>query len=272
MLISSIEISNYKGFRQSGEIKLTSGFNAIVGQNNAGKTALLEAFALQISGKPHRSLDTIAYNGAPHNPVSRLKVSFTIEPAEFTSILKSLNNFGLPFPEYNAGLNKFSEALRRQQKLDCVFQNENLQTAEIPDLGIIPPNRVGLSAKFNHTSGQFELNPQPQQLNPQSFLSIQVAQEIRKRIYLFRAQRLSPSQSGINTEPALTPDASNLPAVLHLLQSNVARFRKFNENVRTILPDIWQITTRPINNSSVQINVWTLDPETQREDLAFSIS
>ena len=272
MVISSIEISNYKGYRQSGEIKLTSGFNAIVGQNNAGKTALLEAFALQISGKPHRSLETIAYHGAPHDLVSRLKVSFSIEPAEFVSILKSLNNFCLPFPAFQNGEAKFVQALNRPQSLHCVFQNENIQTAELQDLCVIPPNNMGVSVKFNHTSGQFEFVQHPQNFNPPTFLSLQIAQEIRKRIYLFRAQRLSPSQSGITTEPALAPDASNLPAVLHLLQSNVARFRKFNENVRTILPDIWQITTRPINPNAVQINVWTLDPETQREDLAFSIS
>jgi AAA15 family ATPase/GTPase len=75
MLISSIEISNYKGFRKSGEVKLTSGFNVIVGQNNAGKTALLEALALQAPSKPHRSLKTIPSVGVTHDGRSIIDVA-----------------------------------------------------------------------------------------------------------------------------------------------------------------------------------------------------
>jgi AAA15 family ATPase/GTPase len=45
MYIESIAIKNYKSFLDFGPITFGPGFNVIVGSNNAGKTALLEAQA-----------------------------------------------------------------------------------------------------------------------------------------------------------------------------------------------------------------------------------
>lgn len=59
MYIESIEVHNYKSYLQSGKIEFKPGFNIIVGQNSAGKTALLEALSLSFGNKPHRSLHTI---------------------------------------------------------------------------------------------------------------------------------------------------------------------------------------------------------------------
>jgi AAA15 family ATPase/GTPase len=54
MLIKSFEIRNYMSFEDSGHQELSRHVNLIVGQNNAGKTALLKALA-QRSAKPHRN-------------------------------------------------------------------------------------------------------------------------------------------------------------------------------------------------------------------------
>jgi recombinational DNA repair ATPase RecF len=55
MRICSFKIKNYKSFLEPRELPLEEGFNLIVGQNNVGKTALLEALSLGFIGKPHRS-------------------------------------------------------------------------------------------------------------------------------------------------------------------------------------------------------------------------
>ena len=44
MKINLIRIENYKGFSDSGEIRLSGDFNVVVGPNNVGKTAFIEAF------------------------------------------------------------------------------------------------------------------------------------------------------------------------------------------------------------------------------------
>jgi len=59
MRIVSAQIENYKSFLDSGDIQFSPGFNVIVGQNNAGKTALVEALSLDFDNKHHRSSITV---------------------------------------------------------------------------------------------------------------------------------------------------------------------------------------------------------------------
>jgi AAA15 family ATPase/GTPase len=66
MHISKFQLFNYKSFQDSGLLEFTQGINIIVGQNNAGKTALLEALTLNFSDVPHRSIKTL------NNPLSTL--------------------------------------------------------------------------------------------------------------------------------------------------------------------------------------------------------
>jgi predicted ATP-dependent endonuclease of OLD family len=54
MYISKIKIENYKGFNNHDTIELKQGVNLIIGKNNSGKTALLEALTFNVS-KPHLS-------------------------------------------------------------------------------------------------------------------------------------------------------------------------------------------------------------------------
>jgi AAA15 family ATPase/GTPase len=46
MYLSKFQLFNYKSFLDSGLLDFTPVINIIVGQNNSGKTALLEALAL----------------------------------------------------------------------------------------------------------------------------------------------------------------------------------------------------------------------------------
>ena len=58
MHISKLKIESYKSFHFSDDLNLKPGFNVIVGQNNAGKTALVEALSLDFSDIPHLSVVT----------------------------------------------------------------------------------------------------------------------------------------------------------------------------------------------------------------------
>jgi AAA15 family ATPase/GTPase len=55
MYITKIRVKSYKSFNDPGDLELKTGFNIIAGQNNAGKTALLEALGLKFQSVPHRS-------------------------------------------------------------------------------------------------------------------------------------------------------------------------------------------------------------------------
>ena len=59
MHISKIRVQNYKAFYDSGWIDFQAGINIVSGQNNSGKTALLEALNMNFQNIPHRSLKTL---------------------------------------------------------------------------------------------------------------------------------------------------------------------------------------------------------------------
>jgi predicted ATP-dependent endonuclease of OLD family len=102
MRISSFKIQNYKSFLSSDEIKLSSGFNVIVGKNNVGKTALVEALTMrtedrQLQDKPHRSSKTVPYIGATPPEFSRVDISFELDGDELKNILADkLPDFYIP--------------------------------------------------------------------------------------------------------------------------------------------------------------------------------
>jgi recombinational DNA repair ATPase RecF len=73
MFIKTFEVENYKSFLASGEIALSPGFNVIVGPNNAGRTALIEALEYRFENQPHRSQRTATNRNSQPIPTSRVK-------------------------------------------------------------------------------------------------------------------------------------------------------------------------------------------------------
>lgn len=56
MYISKFQICNYKSFKDSTLLEFKPGINIIIGQNNVGKTAFLEALELNFSDHPHKNI------------------------------------------------------------------------------------------------------------------------------------------------------------------------------------------------------------------------
>jgi AAA15 family ATPase/GTPase len=56
MLIKRFRLINYQSFEDSGSLSFSLGFTVIVGKNNAGKTALLEAIkVVGLNSNTHRT-------------------------------------------------------------------------------------------------------------------------------------------------------------------------------------------------------------------------
>ncbi|HYI06460.1 MAG TPA: AAA family ATPase, partial [Reyranella sp.] len=81
MRLKSIRVINYKGFSDSEVVELGKNWTVIVGRNNVGKTAFLEAFPFgQFIDKPHRSIEQDPT--APRVPQSQSEISVEIMPSE----------------------------------------------------------------------------------------------------------------------------------------------------------------------------------------------
>jgi recombinational DNA repair ATPase RecF len=100
MYISRFKIYNYKSFRESQDLELRPGFNVIVGQNDGGKTALLQAISLRFQYNPHRSLKTMPAVASKAGPVSRAEFTVHATAGELREFVKTSSGGALvPLPE-----------------------------------------------------------------------------------------------------------------------------------------------------------------------------
>jgi len=280
MRFSSFQIKNYKSFYASPEVSLTSGFNVIVGQNNAGKTALVEALALRFDHKPHRSLDTVEAPGAVlRNQQSSVTFSIHLGEGELLDLLRKhapdfyirIDQDSQP-PLFHSG--RFLQLLHTENFLKCTYRPDGFIEAYLVAYGNPNDDNPSLHYRFK------ELDPEPTLLSNDSVgsgntrpMPYLLAELLRDRLYFFNAQRLNISEHQVSDEPVLLPSAANLPQVLNLLRSgNPPRFQVLEQCVRIVLPEITQITAPPVRGATAQIRVWTIDPDSQREDLAMPLS
>ena len=90
MFISLFRLSNYKSYVDSQELTLSQGINLIVGQNNAGKSALLEGLSLTFENRPYRDPMLKLTANEQREQESNAIVSFTIENEELQEILRGI--------------------------------------------------------------------------------------------------------------------------------------------------------------------------------------
>ena len=141
MHISKFRIQNYKSYLDSEDVNLESGINIITGQNNAGKTALLQALSLNFGDNPHRSIHTISNPVEQVNPQSSLQVTFSLTKDDFrTYIFNYFDQLLIPKSHvsghsYSKTL-LFSDFLRDENSLNVKFLKggsyRDVDVTEIP--------------------------------------------------------------------------------------------------------------------------------------------
>src|SRR6266571_4851170 len=278
MYIAKFQVKNYKSFYSSQELTLTPGFNVIVGPNNVGKTALVEAMSLHFTDNPHRSMKTMPRPGMQVSNVSTVNVAFQLAEGEAEQfLLDSASNFFVPVgsrPQDES--NRFQSLLREPGLIKGFYQpSSSFTSTYLESYGNQPnpQNTVPFTVDVSHH--QIRNNtPTVSQGNSAPQYGIVLANMLYRRIYMFKAERLSVSRSAFGMDNVLETSARNLALVLHNLQSkNPSRFRRLNEYVSIIFPKIKGITVPPgPSNGEVQIFIWSIDPDSEREDLAIPLS
>jgi predicted ATPase len=286
VLLTRFRVSNYKSFRQSEELSFGPGFNVLVGQNNSGKSALLEALRLEVGPHPHRSTSAVPVVGG--HPLQRCEVSFTfrIDRSElhrlFPTHLRELWLFAgasTSAPEAAQELAKVTSA--DFLDFNCSWSygtpHAGFRHATLPSY-----SRNAFSPGSDANFHLFRWNEERQEyqfISPWRINASEVneigrilAPEFSNRIYSFKAERLNVGRSAFGGNDVLASDASNLPEVLNRLQGNHARFDRYNRLVRRVFPTVERISVHPFEGNTLQILVWTHDVATEREDLAIPLS
>lgn len=296
MQIQSFRIENYKGFRDSGEIRFGDGFNVIVGQNDVGKTAFTEALALLFEPKPHRSSKTIPVQDIPPPTVSSATIRFQVCADELKDLLIT---GALPSTLYvPAGDSRQDPAHHLRIAQELVDQGpvvETGRTVEVtgpgastvsqPDPFLVGYKIRGGELGGNHRTywkGDVERTTGSVVFHDRTNYSMGNAKDLparldslfRSRLYVFEAVRFGIDENVTGNEPELQSDASNLVQVLHLLSSNPIRWRRYLQHVKAVLPQLQEVTFSPVANrpGTVRALLWNIDPATERDDLAVSLS
>lgn len=299
MRIERLKIRNYKSFNETPEIIFGSGFNVIAGPNSSGKTALLEVLNLTFGSNAHRSLKTLPTRDTLPDPQSVAEVSVTLERDELMAMLAGREqDLWIALPSYPSdftgrigyidnnqpSVNKLVEHVFAQSQYTFNgsytpgHQSGNWQLPSIPSYGMYHPiGTPGNNVAFAGFRVDRERRPIPMpgqrvNANHHTEFGALVMALISSRIFRFSAERLNVGECPIGVSTELESNANNLAEVLANLQQNPVLFAQYNRLVHQILPQVQQVTIRPIANQRVQIIVWPHDPRSMREDLAIPIS
>jgi len=275
-------------------LEFTPGFNIVAGQNNSGKTALLEMLSLDFAQKPHRSLKTVPFRSARVTQPSSAELSFTASRAEIQELLPYMGSFLLPAPMPDSafarenGITDTSpqSGLRLQS---AVFSQDALEFS-VKRIGVTPEPQWALQREpsyglypvwaasgpnhqafvYNKDSGGKFTSAAHTQSNAPD-IGIQFANHLPRHVYRFAAERLKLGRGMHGPNSILARDASNLPEVLGRLNRNIDRFLQLNQEVSGILPNVRRISVEDQSNNQISIVVWSHDPGSYRDDLAIPL-
>jgi energy-coupling factor transporter ATP-binding protein EcfA2 len=297
MYISNFRVSNYKSYRNSAEIELKRGFNVITGQNSAGKTALLEALTLAFTSAPHRSEKTMPFSSSRPSPTSSASITLIVSGRELVQHMAPGVTYMFPRPipnsresktgrllkgtedEMNEFLRTLHEGLELEVKLrvDRIGGNELWRVEGSEFCGVY---QTEVTADGRTTAYQVVLGESgiphvvagPVNTQPFENALATLAPSLRSRIYRFHAERFNPGQYDVGIGSVLLPDAANLPQVLNVLMSNRVRFDRYNAVVDQILPQVRQVSVRPLFGNKVEVLIWPTSYASERIDLAIPLN
>jgi len=276
MYIASFRIENYKSFSVTEDVSLSPGFNVIVGQNNVGKTALVESLSLRAGSHPHRSLETAPTRDAPLPSISAISATLRLAGSELLPFLRRLGDFYFPtmYSEAPRAAGDLTNMLSAPSlDLDTIWQNGGLAKAAFSILPETPPLQAILRVA---RSGSIEA-AQPNSVsgsNPANRFEFRLADLLKTdRVFVFNAERYRVGLSPFGTNTVLQPNATNLPEVLANLQGrNPVRFERLISHLRTVFPAVKDVAIQPREGNNVEILIWPIDPVTERDDLAIRLA
>jgi predicted ATP-dependent endonuclease of OLD family len=306
MYISRFQLLNYKSFQDSGVLEFQPGINIIVGANNSGKTALLEALTLNFKTSPHRSIETLPQPNSTPIRESVAKVTLIFTKAEIHRLFDNLS------PNCYVGLSSARNSYLSASEVLALFQkwmdnpsdveltaskstahSVNRDDISIKDLDPAveltyyrpDPMKMGFNSRKNlikkDANDRFTFGQETDEADKhrEENFFVTLFDEFANRVSQLQAQRFV-GQCSVGDNEELNSSASNLAEVIHLLESPIKKklYERFNQYVSTMFPQFGLVSTRILEKQirqgpNLELLIWpTKSIESGREDLAFSLS
>lgn len=265
MQISRIRIQNFKSFRDSHWINLGPSWTVIVGQNNSGKTALLQSFRFS-------SCPNVPYRGPlPFQPefghLSTFDSDIKIPVQMLRSLLDSGAGVYIPVPN-NEDQQKFIHDLLSMESITISCRSHGgreFYAYKSPSHGLFPEATGvgGNLVQYNDAIKGFAVygdgrhDALPELLHGKG----------NSNIYVFDPERLKIGSCKVVENSELDPSGRNLPAVLVMMARNPSKWDNFKGHIREIFPSVRDIAISALGDE-IAIYIWQNTPETAQGDYA----
>ena len=290
MRISKFKLKNYVSFydEDAEDIELGPGIHFIVGKNNSGKTALIDALRLIEPRAPHRSLDTIPARGGISEGPRDIEVEFEFAAGTLTKILRTNGPTHLLGVSQMDGIDpshierEVLDTLSEETRIRFFADPFRLKLGESEHCLNVIPDRDSLFLEVTQGNGE------------QLFISdsgMSIGQSERKRsvwhtlfdnfvfsVYKFEAQRPVEAHSPTRNELILKFDASNLAQVMDTARrKRTLRYEQVIDLVKRVFPDILEIEIDKLPEQNregeyLEVYVGYVDLAEERYDLRVPLS
>jgi len=275
MHIHGFRVENYKSFRDSGWVYLTPSFNVVVGQNNAGKTALIEGIAVRGNRTvPYRSAEMPRDYPPSANSIWTFDVKLTGK--ELDVLIRKLGGdvfIPVPSDKSDGNAREIIQELFSAAEIRCVVRSESgreFMSQQYPSHQRFQATGQPVAALLRVSKDRQSTEFQGRINNENDSLPGILNSIWPERVYVFEPERLNIGTCDIIDTNVLAQNCANLPAVLLKLIGNPDRYQRFNEHVSEIFPSITHISVTS-EGSKLSIRVWSTKRELEREDLAVKL-
>ncbi|QDG51154.1 hypothetical protein FIV42_10520 [Persicimonas caeni] len=278
MYFSEFKIRSYKSYWETESIPLSLGVNLLVGKNNAGKTAFLEAMQVSASNMPHRSLRSVPSHGDKPSKPSSFEFVISCRQEELRQHLSNQ-----PFwvhqqrgDEDNPVLH-FWRWIHEQERIKFCFEGRSgiqrfLRTEPQVPFGLalmLEANSKAAMARYSYDRDKSEISLHDRSsVASKHHFAFRLGMQHLGRVYRFDSVRDVKGVCDVNVSTELQPNGANLAACVQDLQSEgYRRVKHYNELVRRVFPSIREVTAAR-DGGRVRIEIWKFDG---RRDLTFAL-
>ncbi|MER9687241.1 AAA family ATPase [Mesorhizobium sp. M0139] len=254
MKINGFQLANYSSFSKTGLVALGPGINIVVGENNAGKSAILRSL-YGIENLPHRSPTEFRPERLGSSSIV-LDISLSGDEIK-SSWLRHADAIYWSLPS--------SEVSSAQATMD-----EFLEAKEIRLLVHKVSNKISpMNRPFRYKPASSETSVLFKKENgnivyvagnsgPDSTSSL-INAAWSDYLFMFDAQRFGLGRSAFGYHERMSSKAENLPGFLSKIQGeNTAIFFKLVSHIREIFSTVGNLSVRPTRQNEFEVLVWPI--------------